>query len=296
MVNTPHKVKKVVSLLAFAAVICLVNSSAMLMPESQTRTIINKMMAAVTSYKSCTYTMRSEERLVDRKDLRGGDIFTKLNVSPRKSYMKMVTDPNKGTEILYVDGERNNKALVNPGKFLPTLSLNPNSGLLTKDQHHTCLSAGFDITGRIIGDAIKKADAQGKFDEVFKYAGDVTWNGRSCYKVVIADPTWTYTTYKAVKGDNLSSVSAKLLIPEYSITELDGVKSFEDDLGGKTLKVPTSYAKTSVFYIDKENNFPVYQEMSDDKGVFERYQFFNLVVNPSFKPEEFTKGYSEYKF
>ena len=150
------------------------------------------------------------------------------------------------------------------------------------------------MIGRKAGE--KRSDEQGKFDEVFKYAGDVTWNGRSCYKLVIEDPTWAYTTYKAVKGETLLTVASKLLISEYSIGDLNGVKSFEDDLGGKTLKVPTSYAKKSVFYVDKENNFPVFQELTDDRGIFERYQFFNLKIDPGFKSNEFTKGFDGYNF
>ncbi|HWB62736.1 MAG TPA: DUF1571 domain-containing protein, partial [Chitinophagales bacterium] len=234
-------------------------------------------------------------RLTNGK-LRGGDIFTKVNVSPRKTYMKMVTDPNKGTEILYVEGERGNKALVNPGRFMPDVTLNPLSGLLTKDQHHTVLSAGFGLISKIVGDAVAKSDAQKRFDDVFKYEGDVTWNGRNCYKLVIEDPTWAYTTYKAGNGENMYTISQKLLIPEYSLVELDGVRNFEEDLSGRTLKVPNHYAKKTVFYIDKENNFPIFQEMTDDKGVFERYSFFDLIVNPTFKSDEFTKGFAGYNF
>lgn len=265
-------------------------------PESQTRTIINKMLESINSQKGCTYTMKSLERINGMKELRGGDIYTKININPSKIYMKMITDPNKGTEILYVKGERDNKALVNPGKFLPTLKLNPYSSLLTKDQHHIMLSAGFGLVTKIIGAAVKRADEQGKFDEVFKYVGDVTWNGKSCYKVVIEDPTWGYTTTTAKAGDNMYTVAQRLLIPEYSLVELDGVKNFEQDLSGKTLKVPTSYAKKSTFYIDKATNLPIFQEMIDDKGVFERYEFSNVVVNPAFKADEFTEGFSEYNF
>ena len=287
--------KKNLLLVWAISLIAFFNFSASL-PDSQTRVIVNKMLKAVESYKTCVYTMRSEERLTGKKDLRGGEIFTKVNETPRKSYMKMVADPNKGTEILYVEGERDNKALVNPGKFLPSLNLSLSNTLLTKDQHHTMKSAGFRLVGRIINAGIKRAEAQGKFDEVFKYTGDVTWNGRACYKLTIQDPTWAYTTYAAQKGENIISIASKLLISEYSIEELNGVKNFEEDLGGRNLKVPTSYAKLTTFYIDKENNFPVFQELSDDKGVFERYQFFNLTINPNFKADEFTKGYSEYKF
>ena len=79
----------------------------------------------------------------------------------------MIEDPNKGTEILYIEGENNGKAIVNPGKFLPTLKLSPYNSLLTKEQHHTILSSGFSIVGKIVESGVKRADDRGKFDEVF---------------------------------------------------------------------------------------------------------------------------------
>jgi hypothetical protein len=283
--------------LALIIGIAAFNFSATRKAESSTRTIVNKMLKAIETHKSCTFTMRSEERILSMKTgLRGGDIFTKINVSPRKTYMKMVTDPNKGTEILYVEGERGNKALVNPGKYLPTIKLSPYSSLLTKDQHHTLLSSGFVFVAKIVSEGVRKADEQQRFEEAFKIAGDVTWNGRSCYKLIIEDPTYSYTTYTAKKGENMFNVAAKFLIPEYSMVELSGVKNFEEDLGGRSLKIPTSYAKKTVMYIDKENFFPIFQEVSDDKGIFERYQFFNLAVNPAFKANEFTEEFPEYNF
>ncbi len=280
----------------FSALVLLLTLTAMHRPESPTRTIVNKCLSAINAHKTCTYTMRSEERLVGKSGLRDGNIFTKINVTPRKIYLKMVTDPNKGTEILYLEGQNENKAIVNAGKMVPTLKLKTTNSLLTKDQHHTAVTSGFTMVAKIMGEAVKKADAQGKFDEVFKYVGDVTWNGRACYKIVIEDPTYAYVNYTAKKGENMYSVALKHLIPEYSMVETSGVKNFEEDLGGRTLKIPNNYAKKTVMYIDKENNFPIVQEMSDDKGVFERYSFSNLVVNPTFKADEFTEDFSEYGF
>jgi outer membrane lipoprotein-sorting protein len=287
--------KKYLSIALTLIAVCALNFSATA-PDGQNRVIANKMVAAMEAYQTCQYTMKSEERLPDMKDLRGGEILTKVSETPRKVYMKMTADPNKGTEVLYVDGENSGKAYVKSTKLFFSISLAPTGGMLTKDQHHTLNSAGFRLVARIVKAGMKRSDEQGRFDEVFKYVGDVTWNGRNCYKLVIEDPTWTYTTYKALKGETLLTVANKLLISEYSIADLNGIKSFEDDLGGKTLKVPTSYAKKSVFYIDKENNFPVFQELTDDRGVFERYQFFNLKINPAFKSNEFTKGFEGYNF
>jgi outer membrane lipoprotein-sorting protein len=288
--------KKKILMLAVVLTAAVLNFSFMATPENQAKTILSKMISSINGLKTLVYTMRSSERIVGMKGLRGGDIYTKLSFNSHKVYMKMITDPNKGTEVLYVKGERGDKALVNPGKFLPTVKLNPFSSLLTKDQHHTVLSAGFGFTAKVTSEGMKEAEGKGRFDEVFKYVGDVTWNNRPCYKLVIEDPTWTYTTYKAQKGENMYAVAQKLLIPEYCLVELNGVKNFEEDLGGRSLKVPTSYAKKTVMYIDKENNLPIYQEMHDDRGVFERYEFFNVQANPAFKADEFSEGFSEYNF
>jgi hypothetical protein len=293
--NKPFMKKSILLLSAIIIVACL-NFSAAPAPENQTRVVVNKMLAAIAAHKGSSYSMRSEERIVGMKNLRGGLILTKINIAPKKLYLKMIEDPNKGTEILYVEGENSGKVVVNPGKFLPTLKLNPFSSLLTKEQHHTMLSSGFGIVGKIVESGVKKADERGKFDEVFKYVGDVTWNNRACYKLVIEDPTYAYTTYTAKKGENMYNIALKFLVPEYSMVENSGVKNFEEDLGGKTVKIPTSYSKKTVMYIDKENNFPIFQEVSDDKGIFERYSFYNLVVNPAFKADEFTEKFSDYNF
>jgi len=288
--------KKSLILLTAIVTLSFFNFSLAPVPESQTRVLVNKMLAAIAAHKGSTYSMRSEERILGMKNLRGGLILTKINIAPKKIYLKMIEDPNKGTEILYKEGENSGKAVVNPGKYLPTLKLNPFSGLLTKEQHHTMLSSGFSIVGKIVSEGVRKADEKGKFEEVFKYVGDVTWNNRPCYKLVIEDPTYAYTTYTAKKGENMYNIALKFLVPEYSMVESSGIKSFEEDLGGKTVKIPTSYSKKTVMYIDKENNFPIFQEVSDDKGIFERYSFYNLVVNPAFKADEFSDSFSEYSF
>jgi outer membrane lipoprotein-sorting protein len=265
---------------SFIVAILFFNTACTAAPApSQARQIIDKMVNAIGKHTGVTFTMDAAERLISKpSEYNQIEIFTKINVSPLKIYGKVMKDPNKGTELLYVTGQRDNKIRVNPGKFLPTMTLAPTSGLLTKNQHHTLLTSGFMIVNKIVTDGIKRADARGKFDEVFKYAGDVQYKNRNCYKIVMG-------------------LAKRLLVSEYHIMELNpGSRGLDDDISGKTIKVPTSYAKKTILYIDKENNFPIYQEMSDDKGVFEKYEYSNLVVNPAFKADEFSEKFSEYKF
>ena len=56
------------------------------------------------------------------------------------------------------------------------------------------------------------------------------------------------------------------------------------------------YAKKSVVYIDRINYLPLKQEMYDDKGLFEKYEFLNLKINPTIYEEEFTEGFKDYNF
>jgi outer membrane lipoprotein-sorting protein len=45
-------------------------------------------------------------------------------------------------------------------------------------------------------------------------------------------------------------------------------------------------------YIDEANSFPIYQEMNDDKGLYEKYEYNGLKVNPTFAGDEFTEEFS----
>jgi outer membrane lipoprotein-sorting protein len=290
--------KKVLAGTLVAVVVLLNMSMALIRPASQTRQIVDNMLSAIAKHQGVSFTMDATERIVGKGNENNQiEMFTKVSVNPLRIYGKVLKDPNKGTELLYVTGSRENKIRVNPGKFLPTMTLAPTSGLLTKNQHHTLLTSGFMIVHRIVADGVKRADARGKFDEVFKYVGDVQYKGKNCYKILIDDPTYTYTTAVGQKGETVLALARRLLVSEYHIMELNpGSRGLDDDVSGKTLKVSSSYAKKTMLYIDKETNFPLYQEMNDEKGIYEKYEYTNLIVNPAFKADEFTEKFSEYKF
>ena len=41
---------------------------------------------------------------------------------------------------------------------------------------------------------------------------------------------------------------------------------------------------------------PARMEIYDDIGIYEVYEWYNVVVNPTFGPEEFNQDYAEYDF
>jgi outer membrane lipoprotein-sorting protein len=286
--------KKVV--LSFLLLVGLSVSESFAASSAETREIVSKMLKAIQQHTGAEYVMKGVERLPGKQEYRTTELFTRINVAPLKIYARLLSDPNKGTEMLYVKGQRGDKILVNAGKFLPNVKLPHTSSLLTKDQHHTILRSGFKMVVDLIGDGVKRADKQNGFEKAFRIESDIMFQGRPCYKLVIEDPTYQLTSYKAQAGEMLDDIARKLLIPEYAIMEWNGVKSFETDLGGKNLKVPSSYAKKSVLYIDKQHFFPLYQELWDDKGVFEKYEYSNLKISPNFDVAEFTESGAGYSF
>lgn len=268
-------------------VLSLVNNA---MAQSATE-IVNKMITSISAGKTFEYTMKQSER-IDGK-MYNNTIFTKVNESPKKVFIDNIEGDNKGVQVLYVKGERDDKALVNK---LFGIKLSPFNSLIRKNQHHTILESGFGLLLSSIKNAKARATAEGKFNEVFQYAGTVTFDGKSCYKLVLNDPTFTYVNYTISNGESLYSIAMKKQVCEQLIIEKNNLSGFGAAKSGNTILIPSSYAKKTVLYIDKATNYPIYQEMYDDKGLFEKYEFYGLKVNPSFTTTDFSEDNPKYNF
>jgi outer membrane lipoprotein-sorting protein len=265
--------------------------------EISSRTIIYNMLSAIDNLKTVSYTMKSWERF-DGKD-HFSEIDAKVMVNPQKVYVYSKTPPNKDVEVLYNESLYGNKAYVNAGRMIPNLKLDPFGSRMRNMQHHTILNTGFNTLGRIIKNALERQqkEAPNDFDKLFVYEGDVTWNGISCYKMVINDPTFTYIDYIVKEGDDVEKLERERFICGYLIIEKNpSVKDFWSLKPGMKIKIPSSYAKKTVLYIDKKTYLPVVQIMSDDVGQFEKYEFYNVKVNPVFKENEFTDSFEGYRF
>lgn len=260
--------------------------------QAQTaESVVNQMLSALDAGKTYEYTMVQEER-IDGK-IHGNKIFTKIQETPKKVFIDNVEGANEGVQVLYVSGERDNKALVNK---MFGIKLSPFNSLIRKNQHHTILESGFGLLIGSIRDAKKRAQAQNAFDQVFQLAGSVTFDGKSCYKLILTDPTFTYESYTIQDGESLYSIAMKKKVCEQLIVEKNGLGGFGSGKSGQTIQIPSSYAKKTILYIDKSNMHPIYQEMYDEKGIFEKYTFYDLKVNPSFTSKDFSEDNSAYDF
>ncbi|MBN8694997.1 MAG: DUF1571 domain-containing protein [Bacteroidetes bacterium] len=253
------------------------------------RDLIDKIFAAVENVKTLRYNLQCNERIKGK--MQHTESKVKLQVSPRKLYLYI-----KGIEVLWVQGQNNGNALVNPNSFpYINLNLDPYGSLMRADQHHTIHEMGYQYLYDILKDGYKKAGDN--LNKYFTVMPDEKHNGRDCYKLAIAFPDFAWVPYTVKKGENLTTISRKLRVSEYMVLENNpNLGGYNDVKEGQVIKVPNAYAKMTLLLVDKEYLLPVNNKVFDDKGLFETYEYFDLKVNPPIAPEEFTKDFKAYNF
>lgn len=258
--------------------------------ELSCREIVEKSLKSIKEVKGLKYHLKITER--GRKGFNHYESAVKFNRNPRLIYLYI-----KGIEVLWLQGKNDGKALVKPNSFpFFNLNLDPMGDLMRQDQHHTLNEMGYDYFAGIIQHSVDKLDE--KFEEYFELAGEERMNNRPCYKITINNKDFGYTDYTVGEGESITSIARKFFVAEYMILEKNPkFKDYFDILKkGQVIKIPTWYCKTVVMYIDQLYFLPVSMKVSDDRGLFEEYNYFFLQVNPKFEEGEFTRTYKEYKF
>ena len=252
--------------------------------------VVTKSLKSIKEVKGLKYHLKITER--GKKGFNFYESAVKFNRNPRLIYLYI-----KGIEVLWVQGQNDGKALVKPNSFpYFNLNLDPMGNLMRQDQHHTLNEMGYDYFGSIIQNTMDQLGD--KFDEVFSMAGVERINNRPCYKILIDNKDFKYVDYTIGEGESITSIARKFQIAEYMILEKNPkFKDYFDILKkGQVIKLPNWYARTVVMYIDELYFLPISMRVSDDKGLFEEYNYHFLQVNPKFEEGEFTKTFKGYGF
>lgn len=257
------------------------------------REIIDRMLTATKEVQTLKFKFKKIERIEGR--MLTGEQDVKYLHTPRKTYAYLHS-PSKGTEVLWIENENNGKVLVKPVSFpYIAVNLSPFGSVIRKNNHHTVHEIGFDYIAGIIGNIAGKSGKQ--FNQYFLYQGDIKFENRDCYKVLIDYVPYGYISYTVQPGEDLPAIAKNLFVSDYMIKEINpAVDDYEDVKAGQQIKVPNAYARKTVLYIDKQSYLPVVQKMYDEKGLFAHYEFHNLELNPAIKDEEFSKEYEDYNF
>ena len=257
------------------------------------RNILDKMYTSIGSLQSFSYDMTSHERIGNKIEVRNSKF--KIQVSPKKLYMK---NQDSGVELLYVSGWNNNMAFINPNGFpYVNLSLGVNSPRVRADGHHPITHAGFSYLYTQVKNTEKLLAAKGKkLEDIIKIAGDYTWNGRSCTKLILENPDFQFITHTCTQSESLLSLCERINVSEYLVMEKNKMGYGANVNKGMTISIPNAFAKKVELFIDKANGLPIYEIVYDEKGVFEKYEFKNLKINPQFNSAEFTTQCAGYGF
>ncbi len=153
---------------------------------------------------------------------------------------------------------------------------------LRDQNHHTLFEAGFSYFGEMVNQTYAKDK------DSFKYLGETTWDGQSCYRIVVDYDDFGVVEYTVGKNETTRDVAKRLNLNEYKIVELNPqIEEFGTLEEGRTIVVPNCYALRMELTIDQKNFLPIKQKIYDELGLFEVYEFLDLNLNPSIEVSEF---------
>jgi hypothetical protein len=276
--------RKIIPLVALT----LVGATAPLAPPPTTEQLTTRMTAAIENLKTLRCTVKAQERI-------GGTInqarsIMKLTYNPVRIYIKN----HKGVEVLWVAGQNNGDAWVYPATFpYVTLSLDPNGKLMRGSQHHTALQAGFGTISDLLRTTGLRQD--NSFSRTFRYTGDTVLLGRTSHVLRSSYPQFRYVTYKAGKNETIGTVAERFGCGEFRVIERNGLTIGEKIPEGEILQVPNAYGRRTTVCIDPKTFLPTMVQVDDDKGLFEKFEFSNVIANQPIPLQEFSKDYKDYK-
>lgn len=257
-------------------------------PTPTTEQLITRLTSAIENLKTLRCNVRAQERI-------GG------SYQPARTSMKMAFKPykvylrnQKGIEVLYVTGQNDGDAWVYPNSFpYVTVSLDPLGSLMRKTQHHSVLDAGYGTIAELLRGSSQRLDRS--FEKSFRYAGDTTVQGRPAYILRADYPQFRYVTYKTSKAETVTSIADRFGCGEYRILERNSLSPGATVPAGRTLQVPNAYGRRVIIVVDQKLTLPLSIQVNDDKGLFEKFEFSDIVANQPIPAEEFTKDFKGYK-
>ncbi|WP_310395758.1 DUF1571 domain-containing protein [Hymenobacter sp.] len=253
-----------------------------------TEQLTTRLSVAIESLRTLRCTVEAQERIGNH--INRAHSLMKLTYRPLRIYIKN----QKGIEVLWVAGQNDGDAWVYPASFpYVTLSLDPNGRLMRGNQHHTALQAGFGTIADLLRTTGLRHD--NAYSRSFRYVGDTTLQGRPSHVLRSDFPQFRYVNYKAGKNETVATVAERFGCGEFRIIERNALSIGEQIPEGKLLQVPNAYGRRTIVCVDPKTFLPTMVQVNDDRGLFEKFEFSEVVPNLSIPPEEFTRDYNGYK-
>ncbi|GAB2939905.1 hypothetical protein GCM10027048_00140 [Hymenobacter coalescens] len=253
-----------------------------------TETLLNRLSSAIGKLQTLRVTVKANERHAG--SYQQARTLMKINASPLRIYLRN----HKGIEVLYLQGQNGGDAWVYPAKFpYVTVSLDPNGAIMRRNQHHSVVDAGYGTIADLIRIPPQRSEA---YRRSFRYQGDTTVQGRPCYLLRSDFPQFKYVSYKTVGGETAAKIAERFGCGEFRIAERNDLGYEEVLPAGQTLQVPNAYGRRTILCVDQKMMLPMAVAVWDDKGLFESFEFSQVVANQPIPAAEFSKDYKDYKF
>ncbi|MCS6895629.1 MAG: DUF1571 domain-containing protein [Bacteroidia bacterium] len=255
--------------------------------------ILNTMIERTGTIQGLRYELKKYERIQGKLILE--QMRFKLRRQPFAVYGYQIS-PRKGVEVLFPAEPGSTRLLVKPNSFpYVSITLDPYGDVILENQHQTVKAAGYDQARNLLITAREKYRSD--LPRLVKYEGTLIWDGRKCHKLTLQPPAYHIQTYTVKSGDNLFSIAEKFHVGWYKIMELNGIKSPNATLKiGQTLQIPSDYGKVIRLIIDAERYIPLVLEVEDEKGLYERYEYYKVEVDPPLTNKDFSRDNPEYNF
>ena len=234
--------------------------------------LLQKFDASVDRYTKLQYTFNYKERV--KGEIIVGDLDLFIEEGDKKKVHAKVRKPEEA-KLWYREGEMRGKVMTHLGLGLPPLNKR-----FMKNGQHPIYRAGFMRTRDIIMDTYEARKEE--ITSALELKPDITFDGRTCYHIVINDDSYGTKKYRVKEGDNLLKIAEANAVPEMRILELNELSNYFDVEAGQEIIIPTAYASKTTLYIDKATYLPLYQKVEDDLGLLAEYKHLNLVINPEF--------------
>jgi len=262
--------------------------------DKNVQEVISKMLSACDNLKTASFVLKSTEKMKNGT-YHVSEIIVKLQRNPLKVYVYCV-DPNPGAEALWRTNEIDNRVLINPNGFpFFNLKLNTRNPLLRKGQHHTIEEIGFDYIANVFRHYI------GKYKEElyknFSLGGTETFDSRNCIVLTYDNQSFAYQNYAVRVGESVTGIAKSNFVSDFMLLCVNKeLKNYDAVKPGQVIKLPATYGKKIVLYLDKINYLPILQMIFDEKGLYEKYEFNSFVLNPPFDADTFNPKNDEYGF
>lgn len=253
--------------------------------------ILNKMDSTISTVTHLECLFYKKERINSKFE--ESLSLLKYQKSPFKVYMKS-NSPREGLEVLYREGKNDGDVLINPNSFpYFNFSFDPMGNTLRNKQHHTVYDLGF-TTLQSLYHQFKANNPN--YISYLSLEKDTVFENQTCFKVVIDYTPFQWYDYTVQENEDLTSIAYKLGVNDYMIKEYNDIDDYDDVDEGDVIKVPNNYALKTIFYISKTSYLPIMQTIYDDKGLYEHFEYRDLIINPTFEDNELEEDYSEYGF